>query len=33
MGNRVKQCEKLKKKLEGLNTCCFSTIPVEIYAK
>ena len=27
------QCENLKKKLRGVNTCCFLTIPVNIFAK
>ena len=31
--NMVKQCENLKKKLKGVNTCCFSTIPVKIFEK
>ena len=30
IGNKLKQYENLKKKLKGLNTCCFSTIPVKI---
>ena len=29
IGNSFKQCENLKKKLKGVNTCCFSTIPVK----
>ena len=29
----VKQCENLKKKLKGVNTCYFSTIPAKICAK
>ena len=33
IGNRVKQCENLKKKLESVNTCCFSTILAKICAK
>ena len=32
IGNRVKQCENLKKKLKGIHTCCFSIIPVKICA-
>ena len=31
--NRVKQCENLKKKLEDVNTCSFSTISVKICEK
>ena len=31
--NRVKQYENLKKKLEDVNTCSFSTISVKIYEK
>ena len=33
IGNRVKQFENLKKKLKGVNACCFSTIPVKFRAK
>ena len=34
IGNkRVKQCENLKKKLQGVNICCFSTIFVIICVK
>ena len=31
--NRVKQCENLEKKLNGVNTCCFSTISDKICEK
>ena len=31
--NSVKQCENLKKKLEDVNTCSFSTISVKICEK
>ena len=31
--NRVKQCEKLEKKLKGANKCCFSAIPAKICTK
>ena len=31
-GNRVKQCENLKK-LKGANACCFSAIPAKICEK
>ena len=33
IGNRVKQCENVKKKLKGVNICSFSTISVQICAK
>ena len=34
IGNkRVKQRENLKKKLQGVNICCFSTIFVTIFVK
>ena len=33
IGNSVKQCESLEKKLKGVNTCCFSTIPDKVCAK
>ena len=33
IGNRVKQCENLKKKLKGANICCLSKISVKICAK
>ena len=29
IGKMVKQCEHFKKKLHGVYTCCFSTIPVK----
>ena len=32
-GNKVKQCENLKKKLKRVNTSCFSKIPVKICEK
>ena len=33
IGNTVKQCENLKKKLKNVKTCCFSTISVKICKK
>ena len=33
IGNGVKQCENLKKKLKGVNIFCFSTISIIIFAK
>ena len=33
IGNRVKQCENFKKKLKGINTCCFSTISGKVCKK
>ena len=29
----MKQCENLKRELKVVNTCCFSTIPVKVFAK
>ena len=33
IGNWVKQCENLKKKLKCVNKCCFSTIPDKVCVK
>ena len=33
IGNKVKQCENLKKILRRFNVCCFYTISVKICAK